>query len=181
MRPLLVSGVRRQEKRDISALSDEELLRTRIAVEAEMRRRNMEFSVGLMGEKLVIDYFKKTAGLPKLLAAPRGTKNVDAISRDGDRYTIKTLLKAQKTGAIYDEHRDPKKPLFEYLLLVQIPARVGRQFLRSFLAGQRPGQLNVLLKLQSAQDGRPRFVGRAFAGPANRLQLGPDAGDVHVH
>jgi len=85
-----------------------------------MRRRNMEFSVGLMGEKLVIDYFKKTAGLPKLLAAPRGTKNVDAISRDGDRYTIKTLLKAQKTGAIYDEHRDPKKPLFEYLLLVQI-------------------------------------------------------------
>jgi len=105
---------------EFASLPDDKLTDLRIAVEAEMRKRKMEFSVGLMGEKLVIGYFRRTPGLPKLQAAPRGTKNVDAISREGDRYTIKTLLKAQKTGAIYDEHRDAEKPLFEYLLLVRL-------------------------------------------------------------
>jgi len=110
----------RRAEPDFKVLSDEKLVEARIAIEAEMRKRHLEFSVGLMGEKLVIDYFNSTPRLPGLLRAERGTKNVDATSRAGDRYTIKTLLNAQKTGAIYDEHRDAKKPLFEYLLLVRL-------------------------------------------------------------
>jgi hypothetical protein len=110
----------RKVEPDFKALSDEKLVEVRIAIEAEMRKRHIEFSVGLMGEKLVIDHFNNTPGLPGLLRAERGTKNVDANSRTGHRYTIKTLLNAQKTGAIYDEHRDVKKPLFEYLLLVRL-------------------------------------------------------------
>lgn len=36
-----------------------------------------------------IDYYCKTRGLPKLQVAQPSTKNIDAISVNGDRYSIK--------------------------------------------------------------------------------------------
>jgi len=56
--------------------------------------------------------------LPNLIHAPIGAKNVDALSRDGDRYSIKTVQYAKKTGTIYPDAKNPEKPLFEYLLIV---------------------------------------------------------------
>lgn len=105
---------------DIKTLSDDELLSLRGEVEAEMRIRGISLSVGDIGEALAINYFNSTSGLPTLKAAPVGTKNIDAISRDGDRYSIKTRQKAKKTGTIYPDDSNSDKQLFEYILLVKI-------------------------------------------------------------
>lgn len=105
---------------DFTGLSDNELLLLRAKLELEMNNRGLSFNVGEVGENLAIDYFNTTKGLPTLQAAPTGTKNIDAISRDGDRYSIKTRLKAKKTGTIYPDEHDPDKQLFEYILLVHI-------------------------------------------------------------
>ena len=105
---------------ELQLVSDGELISLRARLEAEMRRRQIDFSVGDMGEQLVVEYFNKTPGVPNLLRAPRGTKNVDALSRDGDRYSIKTLWKAKKTGAIYPDSHDNERQLFEFILIVQL-------------------------------------------------------------
>ena len=105
---------------ELQLVSDGELISLRARLEAEMRRRKIDFSVGDMGEQLVVEYFNKTPGLPNLLRAPRGTKNVDALSRDGDRYSIKTLWKAKKTGAVYPDSHDKDKQLFEFILIIQL-------------------------------------------------------------
>ncbi len=105
---------------EINTLPDEELLRLRAALEIEMRKRGIAFSVGQIGESLVIDHFNSTPGLPNLLPAPVGTKNVDALSRNGDRYSIKTIWHARKTSTIYPDPNDKKKQLFEFLLIAQL-------------------------------------------------------------
>ena len=87
-----------------------------------MKRRGLAFSVGAIGEELAIGHFNSTAGLPTLLAAPPGTKNVDALSRDGERYSIKTLQRATKTGTIYPDADEPNRQLFEFLLVVRLKA-----------------------------------------------------------
>ena len=88
-----------------------------------MRRRGIANSVGVIGEQLVIEHFRKTPGLPKLQLAPQNAKNVDALSREGDRYSIKarcSASKAKKTGTIYQPRQDKSKQLFEYLLIVTL-------------------------------------------------------------
>jgi hypothetical protein len=110
----------RKQPDDLQLVSDNELISLRARVETEMRRRNISFSVGDIGEQLVIDYFNSTPGLPNLMRAPRGTKNVDALSRDGDRYSIKTIWKAKKTGTVYPDASDKTKQLFEFILIAQL-------------------------------------------------------------
>jgi hypothetical protein len=105
---------------DLRLVSDNELISVRARVESEMRRRNISFSVGDIGEQLVIDYFNSTPGLPNLMRAPRGTKNVDALSRNGDRYSIKTIWKAKKTGTVYPDQNNKNKQLFEFILIAQL-------------------------------------------------------------
>ncbi len=85
-----------------------------------MRKRGIADSVGAVGEQLVIEHFHKTPGLAKLQMAPRGTKNVDALSRNGDRYSIKTVCEGKKTGTVYPETDDRDKQLFEYILIVKL-------------------------------------------------------------
>lgn len=105
---------------DLSLLTDHELISLRAQIEAEMRKRSIAYSVGEVGEALAIGYFNSTPGCPTLLAAPAGTKNVDALSRDGERYSIKTLLTAKKTGTVYPDPHDRERQLFEYLLVVHL-------------------------------------------------------------
>lgn len=49
--------------------------------------------VGELGEYLAIEFYNNTPSLPNLVAAPVGTENIDAISRKGDRYSIKSTSK----------------------------------------------------------------------------------------
>lgn len=104
----------------LTDMSDPDLVKLRAALEVEMRKRGLGFSVGQIGELLVIEHFKHTPGLPKLLRSPIGTKNVDALSRNGDRYSIKTVWNAKKTGTIYPDDKDHDKQLFEFLLIAQL-------------------------------------------------------------
>ena len=102
----------------LADLGNDELVMLRVALYKEMTSRGLSLTVGDLGEKLVISHFNSTRGLPKLIDAARGAKNVDALSRDGERYSIKTVMKAKKTGTIYPDSADPNKQLFEYLLVV---------------------------------------------------------------
>lgn len=104
----------------LEKLSDGELLVLRADLRSEMKRRGISDSVGAVGEQLAVEYFKKTPGLINLQMAPPGTKNVDALSRDGDRFSIKTICEGAKTGTIYPDKDEPDKQLFENLLIVRL-------------------------------------------------------------
>lgn len=105
---------------DLSAMADADLIRLRAALDVEMKRRNLAVSVGQIAEQLAIGFFNGTAGRPNLQLAPTGTTNVDALSRRGERYSIKGVLNAKKTGTIYPDSADREKQLFEYLLVVKV-------------------------------------------------------------
>lgn len=105
---------------DLSAMADADLIRLRAALDVEMKRRNLAVSVGQIAEQLAIGFFNGTAGRPNLQLAPTGTTNVDALSRRGERYSIKGVLNAKKTGTIYPDAVDREKQLFEYILVVKV-------------------------------------------------------------
>jgi len=114
------SKIKVKKVADFSKATDQELIQYRAALEVEMRKRHLGFSVGQIGELLVIEHFKRTPGLPKLLRSPIGTKNVDALSRNGERYSIKTVWNAKKTGTIYPDPNNKEKQLFEFILIAQL-------------------------------------------------------------
>jgi hypothetical protein len=99
-------------------LSDVDLQRLRAEIAAELKRRGLASSVGEVAEGLALAFFNGTAGRPNLQAAPVNTQN--ALSRKGDRYSIKGIMDARKTGTIYPDKDDREKQLFEYLLIVRI-------------------------------------------------------------
>jgi len=105
---------------DLTNLNDLKLLGLRAEIDREARSRGLSFNVGEIGEKLAIDIFKERPDLPVLVHAPRGTKNIDAISREGNRYSIKTLQRAKKTGTIYPDPLNNERQLFEFILIVMI-------------------------------------------------------------
>ena len=78
--------------------------------------------LGDLGEYLAIEYYKNTKGLPKLQPAPIGTKSIDAISVNGDRYTIKSTT-VNSTGVFYGleppDSTIPDKQIFEYVIVVR--------------------------------------------------------------
>lgn len=110
---------------ELARAGDVELLHLRGLVNAEMRRRGLAVSVGETGERLAVAYFNATPRLPNLQSAPAGTKNVDALSRSGDRYSIKSTCTAKKTGTIYADKAEIDKQLFEYLLIVRLDESWG--------------------------------------------------------
>jgi hypothetical protein len=105
---------------ELSSMDDDGLLRLRAALHKEMKRRGLALNVGQVAEKLAIDFFNKTPNCPNLSEAAIGTANVDALSRRGDRYSIKGVLDARKTGTVYPDAGTPERQLFEYLLIVQL-------------------------------------------------------------
>jgi hypothetical protein len=105
---------------NLRELNNNDLLTLRAEVEKELHARGILFSVGETGEKIAIEFFNSTPGLPNLIHAPAGAKNVDALSRDGDRYSLKIIQYAKKTGTIYPDAKNPEKSLFEFLLIVML-------------------------------------------------------------
>jgi hypothetical protein len=86
-----------------------------------VRTRNI---VGERGEFLAIKIYNQTPGLANLQAAPEGTTNVDALSRKGERYNIKTVSKpGNLTGVFYGcgEQGEPQPDKkFEFVIIVVI-------------------------------------------------------------
>jgi hypothetical protein len=84
-----------------------------------IRTKNL---VGDIGEYLAIEHFNNSKGKSNLQFAPAGTKNIDAISRNGDRYSIKSTT-TNLTGVFYGlenpESKEQDTQKFEYLLIVK--------------------------------------------------------------
>ena len=110
---------------DFSKFNNSELMKIYGDLLQEMKVKGLIRSknvVGDIGEYFVIEYFNKTKNLPKLQAAPPSTKNIDAISTDGERYSIKCTT-THTTGTFWGLLQDIKindiKPLFEYVIVFQ--------------------------------------------------------------
>lgn len=63
--------------------------------------------------------------MPNLQAAPEGTQNVDALSRKGERYSIKTVTEPGSTTSVFYGIGEKENPVipekkFEYVIIVQI-------------------------------------------------------------
>lgn len=91
----------------------------------ELKNRNMIRTnnvVGELGEYLAIKCYNENPSLPVLQAAPIGTQNIDAISRQGERYSIKSTTSGT-TGVFYGLNNPDSKELdkqkFEYVILVK--------------------------------------------------------------
>src|SRR3989344_706945 len=86
-----------------------------------VRTRNI---VGELGEFIAIETYNEIPGLPKLQAAPEGTQNVDALSRKGERYSIKTISLPGNTTGVFHGLSEPgtteKEHKFEYVIVVVI-------------------------------------------------------------
>lgn len=106
---------------NLKKYTDSELYLLFHEVKAEMNDRNLATDVGRIGEDKVLKFFANSSALPNLVEAAPGTKNVDALSRDGERYSIKTVLTSRKTSCIYPGSGE-SKPLFEYMVILKINA-----------------------------------------------------------
>ena len=79
--------------------------------------------IGEIGEYFVYDIYNNSPDLPVLNSVPLGTKNINAISADGDRYSIKSTT-GNVTSVFYG--LEPKgsgvadKPLFEYVVICKL-------------------------------------------------------------
>ena len=82
-----------------------------------LRTKNV---VGELGEYYAVNYFKNDPKLPNLSFAPPGVQNVDALSRNGEIYSIKTVTSRKgTTGSFWDpESIDKNERKFNYLLIV---------------------------------------------------------------
>ena len=135
--------------KEISDLSDEEIwtlyahVGLRLKARKLVRTRNI---VGERGEFLAIKIYNETPGLANLQAAPEGTQNVDALSRKGERYSVKTISEpGHLTGVFYgcgdQDDSNPEKK-FEYVVIVVIdkyyqPVRVLELTWNQFLKYRR--------------------------------------------
>lgn len=108
---------------DLEILEVQQLFDLRAGLDRELKRRGLSGDIGDIGERLAIKHFSDRPGLPNLQPAPRGTKNIDAISRLGERYSIKTLQRAGKTGTVYPNADEDGHPMFEYMLIVLLGER----------------------------------------------------------
>lgn len=113
----------------IKNMDDENLWISFALIKKELKNRDLVRTgniIGEKGEKLAIEFYNKTPNLPKLQAAPEGTRNVDALSRNGERYAIKTITfpTTKKSGAFYGlEPNNSVKidtRLFEYVIIAKI-------------------------------------------------------------
>ena len=108
---------------DLKVKSTEEIIRLYSMAIKELKRREIIRTnnvVGELGEYLAIEHYNKTAGLPNLAPAPVGTENIDAISRKGDRYSIKSTS-SNTTGVFYGLEAKgstvPDEKKFEYVII----------------------------------------------------------------
>jgi hypothetical protein len=110
---------------NLNDFTNKELIETYSKIISLLKERNIirtKNLIGDLGEYLAIDLFNKTPGMSNLLAAPAGTQNIDAISRNGERYSVKSTT-GNLTGVFYG--LEPKgssisdSQKFEYVLIVK--------------------------------------------------------------
>jgi len=96
----------------LNSLSDEEVILMNALSMSVLKKRNIVRTrniVGDIGEYRVIAYYNATPNEPKLQLAPQGTQNVDAISRKGERYSIKSISEPSKTTGVFWGLKNPQE------------------------------------------------------------------------
>ncbi|MGW6301753.1 hypothetical protein [Peribacillus butanolivorans] len=79
--------------------------------------------VGDFGERKTLDFYSKSPLLPNLQAVKVGTKCVDAINTNNERYSIKATT--TKTTSVFNGFNDsdselPQEKKFEYVIIVML-------------------------------------------------------------
>jgi hypothetical protein len=108
---------------DFAKISDGEVVSLYSQAIKELKARDIVRTnniIGDLGEFLAIETYNQDPTLPKLVATPVGTKNIDAIGRNGHRYSIKSTT-TNTTGVFYgleekDSEKDDERG-FEYVLI----------------------------------------------------------------
>ena len=110
---------------NFSNLSTDELIDLYAGIPNALKERGVIRTnnfLGDLGEYVAIQHYNGIPGLPNLQAAPASTQNVDAISRNGERYSIKAT-RSNGTGVFYGlgdpESKEIDKQKFEYVIIVQ--------------------------------------------------------------
>ena len=111
---------------DLSKYTDSELIENYGLLLKEMRTRGLirtKNVVGELGEFIVVDYYNRQPHLPNLTLEPTSTKDYDAVSDMGERYSVKCVT-SNVTGVFHGigEHalKEDTVPLFDYAVLVQL-------------------------------------------------------------
>ena len=131
---------------NLDHLKHNELVELFGKIRAELVRRGMTGNLtGEIGEYLVVEFFNHTPGLTTLTKASAGTTNCDAIGKNGQRYTIKTVT-GSTTSAFWGlpppgSNTIPEK-VFDFVLLVKLSdalqlERIGEHSWESFLRIKR--------------------------------------------
>jgi len=108
-------------KKLLDDAEDEELWNYYGIVESELKKRGRLSGniTGDRGEALALKFYNSTPHEPKLQLAPPGTKYIDAISREGKRYAIKSVkINTTSTGTFQAD--DFTEQRFDFLILVRL-------------------------------------------------------------
>ena len=106
---------------NLTKLNDDDLIDVYPSLLKELKSRGIIRTnnlIGEVGEYIAVSYYNKQPALPNLMLNKENTKNIDAVSNKGERYSIKSVsgnvtgvfssLPLEDDGIVY----------FEYLVIV---------------------------------------------------------------
>lgn len=112
---------------DLSKEPDSKIISIYSFAIKELKRRGIirtKNITGELGEYIVLEHYNSNSTLPNLQFAPPSTENIDAISRKGERYSIKTITNKGSTGVFYGLPPQGSMEIptqkFEYAVIVKL-------------------------------------------------------------
>ncbi len=127
----MIKKVRKGPKMDLAGFSVTDLVGLYSQTIKELKKRGIlrtKNVIGELGEYFVIECYERDPDLPNLTIVPIGTKNINAISQNGDRYSIKSTS-SHVTGAFYGLQPQGSsveyKQLFEYVIVCKLDDDCG--------------------------------------------------------
>lgn len=109
---------------NLKELNDQELINFYSNLIIELKDRKIIRTKNIiwdLGEYLAVYHYNNTPGLSNLQFAPPGTTNIDAISRNWERYSVKSTS-SRLTGIFYGlndlDSKEIEKQKFEHLIIV---------------------------------------------------------------
>jgi hypothetical protein len=109
---------------DLSGLQNPQIIALYSDLILELKSRGIirtKNLLGDLGEYLAVEHYTNTPGLPNLQVAPPGTQNIDAISRKGERYSVKSTS-GNLTGVFYGlndpDSQEVESQKFEFVIVV---------------------------------------------------------------
>jgi len=106
---------------DITNLNDEELVNLYPSLLQELKNRKIIRTnnlIGELGEYIAVNHYNKDPSLPNLIFTQKSSKNIDAVSNKGERYSVKATS-GNITGVFSSiPLEDDGVTYFEYLVIV---------------------------------------------------------------